>query len=149
MLTQTHSDQLLLRLAYSHVQMVLYRPFIHHIAKRKSDADFDGRAFACASACINAALQVVWLDETLEAQGILLGSRWLILFSTFLAVVCLLMFVLSNIEDPSAEKYLSVVSRGFDIISRFAQSNNSAKVYVDCLAVSRCDSDRLRILTIY
>jgi hypothetical protein len=116
--------------------MVLYRPFIHHIAKKKSDVDFDVRAFACASSCINAALQVVWLDDALEAQGILLGSRWLILFSTFLAVVCLLMFVLSNAEDPMADKCLYFVSRGFDIISRFAQSNNSAKIYVDCLAVS-------------
>jgi hypothetical protein len=116
--------------------MVLYRPFIHHIAKRKTDHDFDNRAFACASACINAALQVVRLDEALEAQGVLLGSRWLLLFTTFLAVVCLLMFTLSNMDDPFAEECLLVASKGFDIISRFAAVNNSAKVYVDCLGVS-------------
>jgi hypothetical protein len=131
-----HSDQLLLRLAYTHVQMVLYRPFIHHIAKRRTDPDFDTRAFACASACINAALQVVWLIEALEVQGVLLGSRWLLLFTTFLAVVCLLMFVLSNMEDPLAGECLSVASRGFNIISRFATSHNNARIYVDCLGVS-------------
>jgi hypothetical protein len=136
LMIKCHSDQLLLRLAYAHVQMVLYRPFIHHIAKRKTDADFDNRAFACASACINAALQVVWLDEALEAQGILLGSRWLVLFTTFLAVVCLLMFVLSDMNDPMAEECLSVALRGFNIISRFAGLHNGAKVYVDCLGVS-------------
>jgi hypothetical protein len=116
--------------------MVLYRPFLHHIAKRKTDADFDFRAFACASSCIHAALQVVRLDEALEAQGIILGSRWLLLFSTFLAVICLLMFVLSNMEDPLAAECWSVASRGFNIFSRFANSNNSAKLYVECLGVS-------------
>jgi hypothetical protein len=121
--------------------MVLYRPFIHHIAKSTTDADFDNRAFACASACINAALQVVWLDEALEAKGILLGSRWLLLFTTFLAVVCLLMFVLSNMDDGLAEERLLVASKGFDIISRFAASNNSARVYVDCLGVSSTVSE--------
>jgi hypothetical protein len=142
LMIEIYSHQLLLRLAYAHVQMVLYRPFIHHIAKRKTDADFDNRAFACASACINAALQVIWLDEALEAQGIL-GSRWLLLYTTFLAVVCLLMFVLSDMNDPMADECLSVALRGFNIISKFAGSHNDAKFYVECLGVSCSDLTRI------
>jgi hypothetical protein len=115
--------------------MVLYRPFLHHIAKRKTDKDFDIRAFACASACIQAANQVVWLDEALDSKGFLRGSYWFIFFTTFISVICLLMFVLSNKNDPTAQESLSAAVRGYRIFIKFAKSNSTARNFAESLKV--------------
>lgn len=134
-LTHLPRSQLFLRLMYAHVQMVLYRPFLHHIAKRKTDKDFDIRAFACASACIQAANQVVWLDEALDSKGLLRGSYWFIFFTTFISVICLLMFVLSNKNDPTAQESLSAAVRGYRIFIKLAKSNPTARNFVESLKV--------------
>jgi hypothetical protein len=120
---------------YAHVQMVLYRPFLHHIAKRKTDPDFDIRAFACASACIQAAQQVVILDEALDSKGLLNGSYWFILYTTFIAVISLLMFVLSNKTDPTAQESLSAAVRGYRIFIKIAKSTVTARNFVESLKV--------------
>lgn len=52
--------QLLLRLSYAVCQMALYRPFLHHLVRDKRSPDFSLRGFACASACVRAAMQAVW-----------------------------------------------------------------------------------------
>ena len=115
--------------------MVLYRPFLFFIAKRKTDVDFDFRGFACASACIKAAMQVVWLDEMLEAEGLLTGPAWFLYFTTFVAVVSSIMFVVSNKDDPTAQEYFSAAQRGYRILEKSGATNQTAKNYADSLKV--------------
>jgi hypothetical protein len=117
------------------VQTVLYRPFLHHITKHKTDKDFDIRAFACASACIQAAMQVVWLADALDSKGFLRGPSWFIYFTTFMSVACLLMFVLSNKKDPTAQESLSAAVRGYQILVKFGRSNSSARGFAESLKV--------------
>ena len=128
-------SQLLLRVAHAHVQMVLYRPFLHHIGRRKTDSKFDYRAFACASACVKAARQVIWLTEALNDAGLLRGPLWLLFFTLFMAVVSSIMFVITNKEDPTAGEYYAAAQRGFKILEKFASSNQMARNYTDSLRV--------------
>ena len=117
--------------------MVLYRPFLHHIAKRKTDSDFDVRAFECASTCIKAAQQVVGLNEALDSRGLLHRSYWFILYITFIAVMSLLMFVLSNKTDPTAQESLSAAVRGYRIFIKFAKSTVTARNFAEFLKVRK------------
>jgi len=128
---------------YAHVQMVLYRPFLHHITKKKTDRDFDIRAFACASACIQASMQVVWLDEALDSKGLLHGYYWPILYTTFVSVICLLMFVLSNKSDPTAQESLSAAVRGYRILVKFAKTNQSVRNFAESLKVIPSQTTKL------
>lgn len=57
--------------------MVLYRPFLHHALKNmRSSSKISIKAYACGSACINAAMQVVWLAETLETHNLFNEAHW-------------------------------------------------------------------------
>jgi hypothetical protein len=116
--------------------MVLYRPFLHHIGRRNTDADFDYRAFACASACVKAAMQVIWLSEALNEAHLLNGPVWLLFFTLFMAVISSIMFVITNKDDPSAAEYYSAAQRGFTILEKFAASNQMARNYTESLRVS-------------
>ena len=76
-LTLVNRPQLMLRLAYAHVQMVLYRPFLHHAAKNlRPYRDIRYKAYACGSSCVKAAMQVVWLAEELERQSLFNEAGW-------------------------------------------------------------------------
>ncbi|KAF1809717.1 hypothetical protein P152DRAFT_476138 [Eremomyces bilateralis CBS 781.70] len=127
-------QQLLLRLAYAHVQMVLYRPFLHHISKSRNDPNFDLRAFACASACTKAAMQAIWLVQALEDRKLLVGCYWFTVYITFFAVACLLMFVLTNGHDPSAKDTFDFAERGRNILVKMKGGCGlTASRCVECL----------------
>ncbi|KAF4611356.1 hypothetical protein G7Y89_g15657 [Cudoniella acicularis] len=86
--------QLLLRLAYAHVQMVLYTPFVHHIARIRTQSKEDVpemRSFACASACIKAAMQIVWIVAELDNRGLQVGGAYYWFMSLFdkISLLCI------------------------------------------------------------
>ena len=128
--------QLLLRLAYAHVQMVLYRPFIHHIIRAESKDVPEMRAFACASACIKAAMQIVWIVGELSNRGLLVSAYWFTVFITFFAVMALCMFIIGNPDDPTVEETVAAAEKGRKILTGLAQESVSAGRCLVSLAVS-------------
>ena len=118
--------QLLLRMAYAHVQMVLYRPFLHHINRMNPTITADLRSFACASACVKAAMQVIWLVEQLDNQGLLTGSYWLTVYMTFFASIILVMFALGNTRDPTVMDSLNAAAKGQIILRRLSCNSHVA-----------------------
>lgn len=134
--------QLLLRVAHAHVQMVLYRPFLHHIGRRNTDGNFDFRAFACASACVKAAMQAIWLAQALDDAHLLNGPVWLLFFTLFMAVVSSIMFVITNKDDPSAGEYYAAAQRGFTILEKFAPTNPMARNYTESLRPLFCHTSK-------
>lgn len=56
--------QQLLRHAYAHAQMMLYRPFLHYVSSRQSltQVKVDQRSYACAAACISVARNIIHLS---------------------------------------------------------------------------------------
>lgn len=108
---------MVLRVAYSHVQMVLYRPFLHHAIRRPSDSARDVRSYACASACIKAAKQVIELLKEMYIQDFLNGPDWFFTYITYFAVMSLVTFVLNNPDDASAHGCTAIAESGRQILS--------------------------------
>ncbi|KUJ06794.1 uncharacterized protein LY89DRAFT_397515 [Mollisia scopiformis] len=125
--------QLLLRLAYAHVQMVLYRPFILHVIRTSPSDPPDMRSFACASSCIKAAMQIVWLIEGLEHRGLLISEYWFTVYITFFAVMALCMFIISNPDDPTFDDALSTAEKGRRILIKLASESVPAEKCVASL----------------
>lgn len=132
----SHRTQLLLRLAYAHVQMVLYRPFILHVIRTGPSDPPEMRSFACASACIKAAMQIVWLVEELETHGLLISAYWFTVYITFFAVMALCMFIISNPNDPTVDDALRAAEKGRRILTRLAGESVPAEKCVASLGVS-------------
>ena len=105
--------------------MVLYRPFLHHALKNmRSNNHISLKAYACGSACIKAAMQVVWLAETLESN-LFNEAHW---FSTFIisfTAACLVLFVMSNEGDPTLKETEDAVRRIKTLCRRHSAENPS------------------------
>ncbi|KAK5344157.1 Gypsy retrotransposon integrase-like protein 1, partial [Exophiala xenobiotica] len=54
------------------------------------------RSYACASSCITAAMQVIWIVRQLHQRGYAVAPYWLALFMTLFSALTLVMFALSN-----------------------------------------------------
>lgn len=68
--------QLLLRLQYAAVQVILYRPFLHHVNRSNQDPEFNYNGYAFGSACLKASMQVVLILDSTETQGLLHEAQW-------------------------------------------------------------------------
>lgn len=135
-------SQLLLRLSYAHVQMVLYKPFLHHTLKGVlQNCCLNLKAYACGSACIKAAMQVVWLAERLETCKLFNESYWFTTLILAFAASCLAVFVLSNSRDESDETAIAVCKIR-ELCSRHADGNVSMQrcsEFLESLPLGRAD----------
>jgi hypothetical protein len=126
-------------MAYAHVQMVLYRPFLHHIIRMESGGPPDQRSYACASACVKASMQVIWLVEQLDSQRLLTRPYWLTVYTSFFAAMSLLMFALGNPKDPTIHDSLKAAEKVREILSR--PPNGSFTVLSCAASLTVCKSD--------
>lgn len=121
-------SQLLLRLAYAHVQMVLYRPFLHHAAKDlRPFCEIHYKAYACGSACVKAAMQAVWLAEALDGRGLFNEAHWFVTLTVSFAATILKLFVLSNEGDPTIRETAEAAERIRELLARYAERSASAR----------------------
>jgi hypothetical protein len=79
--------------------MVPYRLFIHHIVRTQADDPHEMRPYACAPACIKAAMQITWLAEEMDVQNVFMPSYWFTSYMTFSAVLSFCIFTLGNTND--------------------------------------------------
>ncbi|KAK5163592.1 Gypsy retrotransposon integrase-like protein 1 [Saxophila tyrrhenica] len=118
--------QSLLRLYHAHVQLVLYRPFLHHALKRaRQNDDLSQKAYACGDACIKAALQVVALVEKMEADGVMNTAHWYLNLIVAHAAACLVLFTTSASQSPTVYETGDAVRRLKEFCSRHASSESS------------------------
>ncbi|KAI0014194.1 fungal-specific transcription factor domain-containing protein [Xylariaceae sp. FL0662B] len=108
----------LLRFTYAHVQMMLYRPFLHYVSPCISAGkEVNERAYACGVAGISVARNIVHIGTEMRKQVPLVGPYWFTLFSEYSAVISLVFFVLENQDKPGTMEILSDAVAGKDMIS--------------------------------
>ncbi|KAI0481053.1 fungal-specific transcription factor domain-containing protein [Xylariaceae sp. FL0804] len=114
----------LLRFAYAHVQMVLYRPFLHYVSPRVcAGKNVSERAYACGAAGISVARNIVHLGTEMRKQVSLVGPYWFTLFSEFFAIISLVFFALENQDKPGTTEILADAVAGKDMISELAKKS--------------------------
>ncbi|ORY70049.1 fungal-specific transcription factor domain-containing protein [Pseudomassariella vexata] len=112
----------LLRFAYAHVQMVLYRPFLHYVSPRVCvGKNVDERSYACGAAGINIARNIVHIGAEMRKQVSLVGPYWFTFFTEFFAVISLVFFVLENQDKPGTNEILADAIAGRDMITTLAR----------------------------
>lgn len=89
----------LLHLALCHVQIVLYRPFIHYCSPKFKR---DEKARVSALNCIGVSRRAMYLAHELTSQNLLNGAYWFSIYTIFFSVACLVFYVHENPNDPEA-----------------------------------------------
>ncbi|KAJ4361970.1 Gypsy retrotransposon integrase-like protein 1 [Neocucurbitaria cava] len=123
--------QQLLRMAFGHAQLLLYRPFLHYVSQTGKDKTVDQRAFACASACVSVSRNIVHISTEMRRRGLLAGAYWFSMYTTFFAIVSILYFVLENPTSPTSFELLRDAVEGKEVLAFFA---------IRSMAADRCSS---------
>ncbi|CAG8008833.1 unnamed protein product [Penicillium salamii] len=93
----------LLRISYAHVQMVMYRPFLHYVSGGSQARGVDKRSYACAAACVSVSRNIVHITTGMQKRGLLNGSFWFTMYTTYFSILSLLFFVIENPDSPTAK----------------------------------------------
>jgi len=145
----------LLQIAYGHVQMILYRPFLRSVLGSPTNDSESERSSACAIACVKAARQVVLLLEQLQDHGFLNGSYWFTIYTLYSAVLWLLVYILSDDAEPDMPAFVQAARSARRILCGLAPRSAIAERCATSLSVCRnfCNSiqavSRPSVLIIY
>ncbi|EXJ81245.1 hypothetical protein A1O3_07535 [Capronia epimyces CBS 606.96] len=118
--------QQLLRMSYAHVQMMIYRPFIHYVSQVYQSKSLDKRSFACAAACISVARNIVHITSEMKRRGLLVGSYWFVMYTTYFAILSLVFFVIENPDSPAGKDILKDAIEGRDTLAGLAKRSMAA-----------------------
>jgi hypothetical protein len=117
----------LLRFAYAHVQLVLYRPFLHYVSPRLSQGNkIDELSYACAAAAISVSRNIVHIGLEIRKQQVVSGPYWFMLYTEFFAVLSLVFYAIENPEKPGAVEVLADAHAGKQMITDLADKSLSA-----------------------
>ncbi|KAK8087602.1 transcriptional activator Mut3p [Apiospora hydei] len=137
--------KILLRFAYAHVQMMLYRPFLQYYSQARSPpatttpstaerpqqqqqhAGGDERYLALATAGINVCRNILHIGlEIRKQEPVLIGPYWFITYTQFFAVLSLLLYVVHNPGRPGSLDLFADARLGRDCISSLTQRSLAA-----------------------
>ena len=122
-------------MAYAHCEMFLYRPFLHYVSQNLQAKNVDKRSYACAAACISVSRNIVHLTTEMKKQGLLNGSYWFYMYTTFFSIISLVFFVLENPRSQMSENILRDAYEGKDTLAGLAAKSHAADRCSKVLAV--------------
>jgi hypothetical protein len=107
--------------------MMLYRPFLHYVSQKSSAGKaIDERSYACAAACISVSRNIVHITAEMKRRGLLLGTYWFTMYTTFFAILALVFFVLENPDKPGSQEILADAIGGNDALQGLAKTSQAA-----------------------
>ncbi|KIW83852.1 hypothetical protein Z517_03098 [Fonsecaea pedrosoi CBS 271.37] len=121
--------QYLLRMSHAHVQLYLYRPFLHYLSKATTqnasspDLTFPPYAAACVQACHT----ILSLSDEMYNQDLLRGGCFTVLHMIFGSVVTLMFIILDSHDWEGREQSFKDISIGRKAIALLAKCNNTAE----------------------
>ena len=118
--------QHLLRMAYAHVQILLYRPFLHYASQNLGSKAVDSRSYACAAACIGVSRNTIHITSNMKSRGLLVGAYWLTMYTTFFAIISLVFYVLENPDDETSAACFKDAREGKEALASLARRSNAA-----------------------
>ncbi|KAH3687033.1 hypothetical protein WICPIJ_001977 [Wickerhamomyces pijperi] len=131
---QYYKANRLLHLSFLHVQIVLYRPFIHYISPRYADQPHvDQLSVQRAKNCISVARTCVKLAQDMINKNMLSGPYWFSIYTIFFSVACLVYYVHEVPMDEFHPDYIDIkrdAESGKKILTVLKDSSMAAsKIY--------------------
>lgn len=124
--TQFTGLQQLLRLAYAHAQVVLYRPFLHYVTMDKRAKPVDQRAYACAISYVNVSRNIIHIVTQMHQKGLLNGAFWFTCYTSFFAILSLVYFAAENQDNDTTQAVMKDALEGRRVLSSLARRSMAA-----------------------
>ncbi|KAI9816464.1 MAG: hypothetical protein M1827_001596 [Pycnora praestabilis] len=127
--------QQLLRMAYAHVQMILYRPFLHYVSQSYQTKTVDKRSYACAAACVSVSRNIIHITAEMKRRGLLIGAYWFTMYTTFFAIMTLVFYTLENPDSSTSQDILRDAKEGKETLASLSSRSMAADRCTATLAV--------------
>jgi hypothetical protein len=128
--------QHLLRLAFTHAQLVLYRPFLHYISCSKTETPTSGQCYTYAAACVDVGRNAIHNAREMEKHNMLAGPYWFSIYTTFCATLALVFYVWENAKVQGTLQTLKDAEYGRDVLVKLSSKSTAAARHSETLAVS-------------
>ena len=113
-------------MAFAHVQMVLYRPFLHYVSQGYTAKTIDSRSYACAAACVSVSRNIVHITSEMKKRNMLNGAYWFNMYTTFFAILSLVFFVLENADNPGSADIMKDAKEGRETLASLSKRSMAA-----------------------
>ena len=125
----------LLRMAFAHVQLLLYRPFLHYVSARLHKGTIESSSQACAAACVHVSRNIIHITASMNQNGSLVGSYWFTMYTSFFAVLSLVFYALEN--EGVSQEIMQDALLGRQTLAAVAQRSMAADRCTAALTVWR------------
>lgn len=141
-------------MAYNWGKIILYRPFLHYLARLGKETTPDVRQLRYAAACIKIARATITRSDQILQQGLLSGAAWCSIYTIFFSIVVLLLFLATQRGGNEYHQVLRETECGIRILLATSCQDNGSKRCLDVLKVvstlTQCllDANIIRFLSI-
>lgn len=120
---------------YYFAQIVLYRPFLHYLARPQNDQSVGERERTYAATCVTMAGKVVEISMEHQRKGLLCPASWPSVYTVFIAVVCLVFAYATRKENSNDDQTREDIKDGIRLLASTACTTDTGSVR--CLEILR------------
>lgn len=118
-------------------KIVLYRPFLHYLAKSSDGRPTAQKASQRALACIRIASTAITRSEAIQQLGLLRPASWTSIYTTFLSVVCLVFLIATREGTTNPIEAWRKAESGICLLASTTCHETGSKQCLGILKVSR------------
>lgn len=116
--------------------IILYRPFLHYLARTKSENPPELRLLRCATACIKISRFTISRSQDMLKQGFLAAAAWQSVYTVFLSLVTLIFFLATQHGNKEYAAILRDTECGVQILASTSCLDIGSRRCLDVLKVS-------------
>lgn len=120
---------------YYFAQIVLYRAFLHYLAKPQDDKSCGQRELNYAMTCVTMAKKVVEISVEHQRKGLLCPASWPSVYTVFISVVCLVFAYATRNENAQDDEMRKDIEDGIRLLACTACTTDTGSVR--CLEILR------------
>jgi len=132
---ETQSIKYEIYICYYFAQIVLYRAFLHYLAKQHEDKSVGQRQLSYARTCVRMATKVVEVSIEHQQKGLLCPASWPSIYTVFISVVCLVFSYATREEGSAAPEIKHDIKNGIRLLACTACTTDTGSVR--CLEILR------------
>lgn len=124
-----------LEMVHNFGHIALYRPFIHYLAKARSENPPDKRQLRCALACVKISKRTIQRSVEIQRQGYLAPASWNSVYTIFLSILTLIFFLACQGDSREAHGIKQVTEAGLRILASCECQDTGSRRCLDVIRV--------------
>ncbi|KIW90596.1 uncharacterized protein Z519_08379 [Cladophialophora bantiana CBS 173.52] len=124
-----------LEMVHNFGYILLYRPFLHYLAKAKTENPPDARLLRCAACCVKISRFTISRSDEMLQKGFLAPAAWQSVYTVFLSLVTLIFFLATQHGNKDYAAIQKETETGVRILASTSCQDIGSRRCLDVLRV--------------